>query len=99
MVKPALGRGLGALLGAGPPSSKPAFSTGLGTPAASSADQPTDGIRRVALNQIRPCPFQPRKDFSEESLRELADSIKEQGVVQPLVVRQVGTDFELIAGE
>jgi ParB family chromosome partitioning protein len=53
----------------------------------------------VALKQIKPCPFQPRKEFSEESLRELADSIKEQGVVQPLIVRRVGNDFELIAGE
>ena len=57
------------------------------------------GVRRVALQQIRPCPFQPRKDFSDDSLRELADSIKEQGIVQPLIVRQRGADFELIAGE
>ncbi|MHC1764774.1 MAG: ParB/RepB/Spo0J family partition protein [Verrucomicrobiia bacterium] len=56
-------------------------------------------MRRVSIQQIRPCPFQPRKDFSDEALRELADSIKEQGVVQPLIVRQKGSDFELIAGE
>jgi ParB family chromosome partitioning protein len=48
---------------------------------------------------IRPCPFQPRKDFPEESLRELADSIRAQGIVQPLVVRDRGNHFELIAGE
>jgi ParB family chromosome partitioning protein len=46
-----------------------------------------------------PCPFQPRKDFSVESLRELADSIREQGIVQPLIVRQRDNHLELIAGE
>ena len=53
----------------------------------------------MALSQIQPCAFQPRKDFSAESLQELADSIKEQGVVQPLLVRKQGDHFELIAGE
>jgi ParB family chromosome partitioning protein len=56
-------------------------------------------VRRVALDRIRPCPFQPRKDFSPEALRELADSIKEQGIVQPLIVRERGGYLELIAGE
>jgi ParB family chromosome partitioning protein len=51
------------------------------------------------LNRIRPCPLQPRKDFSEEALRELADSIRERGIVQPLIVRERGGNFELIAGE
>ena len=56
-------------------------------------------MQRVALDRIRPCPFQPRKHFSEEALGELADSIREQGIVQPLIVRAVGQAFELIAGE
>jgi ParB family chromosome partitioning protein len=56
-------------------------------------------IRRVPLTSLRPGGFQPRKDFSPESLRELADSIREQGIVQPLIVRQRGDVFELIAGE
>jgi ParB family chromosome partitioning protein len=51
------------------------------------------------VTQIRPCALQPRKDFSAESLRELADSIQEQGIVQPLIVRAQGNNFELIAGE
>jgi ParB family chromosome partitioning protein len=51
------------------------------------------------VTQIRPCALQPRKDFSAESLRELADSITEQGIVQPLIVRPQGNNFELIAGE
>lgn len=65
------------------------------TPAPALRDQ----VRRVAVTQIRPCALQPRKDFSAESLRELADSIQEQGIVQPLIVRQQGNNFELIAGE
>jgi ParB family chromosome partitioning protein len=56
-------------------------------------------VQRVALDRIRPCPFQPRKDFSPETLRELADSIKEQGIVQPLIVRERDGHLELIAGE
>ncbi len=56
-------------------------------------------MQRVALDRIQPCPFQPRKDFSPETLRELADSIKEQGIVQPLIVRERGGHLELIAGE
>ncbi len=56
-------------------------------------------VQRVPLDRIRPCSLQPRKDFSAEALRELADSIREQGIVQPLIVRERGGHFELIAGE
>jgi len=56
-------------------------------------------VQRVALDRIRPCPLQPRKDFSPDTLRELADSIKEQGIVQPLIVRERDGHLELIAGE
>ena len=62
------------------------------------ADQ-GERVRRLSLDQVRPCPFQPRKDFTAETLQELADSIKEQGIIQPLIVRQRGDYFELIAGE
>jgi ParB family chromosome partitioning protein len=58
-----------------------------------------DRVQRVKLDRIRPCPLQPRKSFSDEALRELADSIKEQGIVQPLIVRERNGYFELIAGE
>jgi ParB family chromosome partitioning protein len=56
-------------------------------------------VQRVRLERIRPCPFQPRKDFSAETLKELADSIKAQGIVQPLIVRERHDHLELIAGE
>jgi ParB family chromosome partitioning protein len=58
-------------------------------------------VRRVALANVHPCPFQPRKDFTKEALQELADSIREQGIIQPLIVRlrPKGEGYELIAGE
>jgi len=101
MAKPALGRGLGALLGGSPVLTSPAPAPVVQPPPAPSAlaPDPRDRIQRVPLDRIRPCPFQPRKDFSAESLRELADSIREQGIVQPLVVREREGHFELIAGE
>lgn len=106
MAKPALGRGLGALLGGSPVLPKPTHPPGIPTapahpvsPLPPSVATPGEGLRQVPLAQIRPCPFQPRKDFSAESLQELADSIREQGIVQPLVVRNRGGHFELIAGE
>jgi ParB family chromosome partitioning protein len=56
-------------------------------------------VQRVPLNQVRPSALQPRKEFSDEALRELADSIRAQGIVQPLIVRERAGSFELIAGE
>jgi ParB family chromosome partitioning protein len=101
MAKPALGRGLGALLSGAPPAAKATPAPALATP--QTAHLPVlvarEGLERVALARIRPCPLQPRKNFSVEGLRELADSIKEQGIVQPLIVRLRGDNYELIAGE
>ena len=56
-------------------------------------------IREVPTNRILPNPAQPRLSYEEESLVELADSIREHGVLQPILVRPVGSQFELIAGE
>jgi ParB family transcriptional regulator, chromosome partitioning protein len=95
MAKPALGRGLGALMGGASPAVK--SSPESSRPAA--AAPPGERIERVAVSRIRPCSFQPRKSFSEESIRELADSLKEQGVLTPLLVRRIGDGYELIAGE
>jgi ParB family chromosome partitioning protein len=105
MAKPALGRGLGALLGTPPAGANALSSSVSSAPApAPSAPGPLDPdphrrIHRVALDRIEPCPLQPRKDFSPETLRELADSIREQGIVQPLIVRERNGHYELIAGE
>jgi ParB family chromosome partitioning protein len=111
MAKPALGRGLGALLGGTPALPKtppaapadapapPASTTAPGAPAPVAVSAPGEQVHRVPLARLRPCPLQPRKDFSAESLRELADSIREKGIVQPLIVREKNGQLELIAGE
>jgi ParB family chromosome partitioning protein len=101
MAKPVLGRGLGALLGGVPaaPAPSPAPTHANASPDAPAAPDSRQRVERVALSRIRPCPFQPRKDFPEDALRELADSIREQGIVQPLLVRLRGESYELIAGE
>jgi ParB family chromosome partitioning protein len=56
-------------------------------------------FRMVALDKIGPNPMQPRRDFDEESLGQLADSFKQNGIMQPLVVRVSGDGFTIIAGE
>ncbi len=98
MSKSALGRGLGALLGGATAAAAVTMQHATGS-APSPASDTQERVALVALNRIRPCPFQPRKDFPEETLRELADSIREQGIVQPLIVRLRDGGFELIAGE
>ena len=86
MAKPEsrrLGKGLGALLG-------------------EYLEEPTSGdipIRELDVGRIRPNPFQPRRQFQDDSLDELEASIRENGLLQPLVVRPSGPDFELVAGE
>lgn len=85
MAKSALGKGLGALMGARP------------TPPPDVA--PGEKIHRVDLHSVGPSPMQPRKEFASEALQELVSSIREHGIIQPLIVRQVDGRYELIAGE
>ena len=87
MAKAALGKGLSALLGSAATLAAP-------EPAAERGES----VRRVAREQIIPSPLQPRKTFEAEALQELVDSIREKGVIQPLIVREVSGKFELIAG-
>lgn len=68
-------------------------------PASSSPAIPTSGLQEIPIEKIVPNPHQPRLHFDEEKLKELADSIKEHGILQPLVVTQKGDQYELIAGE
>lgn len=85
MNKRGLGRGLGALI-PDVPASVPA--------------QDGELVLNLPIDSVRPNPDQPRREFSESDLAALASSIKEQGLLQPVVVRQVGPDdYELIAGE
>ena len=60
---------------------------------------PSTGIVRIAVEQIARDPNQPRKTFDEPKLRELAESIRTQGVIQPVLVRRDGSEYRLIAGE
>lgn len=60
---------------------------------------PGERVIRVSLDRIRPSPFQPRKEFAPEALKELTDSIRVQGILQPLLVREQPDHYELIAGE
>jgi len=87
MARSGLGKGLGALIGT--PSVTPA--TGV----AESGER----VHQIELARIVPSTLQPRKDFGREALQELIDSIRQHGIIQPLIVRQVGARFELIAGE
>ncbi len=56
-------------------------------------------IEHVAIDRVIPNPYQPRKVFSDAALQELADSILEHGLMQPITVRMIGNSYELIAGE
>jgi ParB family transcriptional regulator, chromosome partitioning protein len=101
MAKTALGRGLGALLGGGITSSRNGAASPFSPPATEAAPGSSVGeaVQVVPLARIRSSPMQPRKDFAPGALEELAASIKEKGIVQPLLVRERDGQFELIAGE
>ncbi len=98
-----LGRGLEALLGR--PLSTPDFGEGSpGTPppdfaAAEAPAEAHDGLLLVHVYDIENNPFQPRRDFDERAIDELAESLKAHGMIQPLVVRRNGARYQLIAGE
>ncbi|MEK4883068.1 MULTISPECIES: ParB/RepB/Spo0J family partition protein [Paenibacillus] len=58
-----------------------------------------DKVVEIPLAQLRANPYQPRKDFNEEAIQELAESIRQHGVIQPIIVRSVLKGYEIIAGE
>ena len=93
MKRKALGKGLRSLIPEAPVRSKPT------APAAEPSNQ-TEGLRQIDIDLIQPNREQPREDFDEIHLEELAASLKEQGVLQPVLVRPAhGGRYELIAGE
>jgi ParB family chromosome partitioning protein len=92
-VKPVLGRGLASLIQRQPTPPSPV-----------SAGREDDGVSldiivQADLDRIERNPFQPREDFDPAALRELADSIREKGVIQPVTVRRHGGTYQLISGE
>ncbi len=86
MAKPALGKGLGALI-----------NTRVASPAP--LEELGERVQNLALDLIIPSPLQPRQEFRGEHLQELVESIRERGIIQPLIVRKVDKRYELIAGE
>jgi ParB family transcriptional regulator, chromosome partitioning protein len=86
-----LGMGLQALLGE---AARPAPAPGLNDAAASRG-----GVREVEVARIKPNPNQPRVQFDEDALDELAESIRQRGVLQPILLRPDGDDYMIIAGE
>ena len=68
-------------------------------PSDASSGEPAKKLRMVAIDQLAPNPYQPRRSFSDETINELAASIKEHGLIQPLVVRQKGSQLMIVAGE
>ena len=88
-----LGRGLAALL-------DEAVRTGAAKPEEGVDETtPARGVREIEVGRIRPNPAQPRMRFDDESIAELAESIAERGVLQPVLLRPAGDDFQLVAGE
>lgn len=85
--KGGLGKGLGAIFGENT------------SPAVEKAQEPASAAQELLIKNIAANPYQPRCNFDEEKLQELAASIKEFGVVQPVVVREKGRSYELVAGE
>jgi ParB family transcriptional regulator, chromosome partitioning protein len=101
MARNALGRGLGALIRESevvPQVIPPNTSTG-----AAAAVAPAQGIAggplQIDIDLIDPSPYQPRTRFAEAGIEELAQSIRESGIIQPLLVRKIGSRYQLIAGE
>jgi ParB family transcriptional regulator, chromosome partitioning protein len=87
MKKKRLGRGLGSLIG------------NIDDVATAQHNENIDSLKEIDIDRIQRGRYQPRQVFEPEALQELADSIRSQGVVQPIVVRPEGDHFELVAGE
>lgn len=101
MAKPPpsrLGRGLGALITSAAAAPK-AVTPATPTPAPAPVAEGLPGYREVPVHHVEPNPYQPRKEFSDEALAELVESIRAEGLLQPIVVRAVGDRYQLIAGE
>jgi ParB family transcriptional regulator, chromosome partitioning protein len=108
--KSRLGRGLGGLIAAGKPPAPVTAPTPAATSsengaaksppaAAASAPAAAPGYLEIAVHMIEPSPYQARKEVVPEQLSELAESIRSEGLLQPVVVRKVGEKYQLIAGE
>ena len=96
--KGGLGRGLEALF-ADVPVKEPAVETAAERSVASDERNDGDSVKYIKIHDIMPNVNQPRKTFDEEKIEELANSIKEHGIIQPIVVRKHKNGYERVAGE
>ena len=87
MKKKRLGRGLGSLIG------------NIDEVTSVSVSEAAGGLTEIDIDRIQRSRYQPRQNFDSQALEELADSIRAQGIVQPIVVRPEGSHYELVAGE
>ena len=101
MARNALGRGLGALIRDPEVASSQVTPVLASVAAAAPAPSATaaGGSLQIDIDLIDPSPYQPRTRFDEAALEELAQSIRSSGIIQPLVVRRIGSRYQLIAGE
>jgi ParB family chromosome partitioning protein len=105
--KSRLGRGLGGLIAAAKPASaapaasdaSPAHSAAAPAAAPAPAPAGAPGYLEIAVHQIEPSPYQARREIPPDQLTELAESIRSEGLLQPIVVRKTGDKYQLIAGE
>ena len=98
--RPALGRGLGGLIAAAKPAAAaPSASESRSAAAAVPVAPGAPGYQEILVHLIEPSPYQARREIPTEQLSELAESIRSEGLLQPIVVRKVGEKFQLIAGE
>lgn len=93
-----LGRGLSALLGSSGTATVNSVIDGA-PPVTGGADRGRGGLRMLPVGQLKPGKYQPRRQFDEEAIADLVESVREKGILQPLLVRPFGDGFEIIAGE
>lgn len=94
-----LGRGLNALFGEMQREEPLALNPDGTTASESDEARRSDGLRMLSISEIRPNPDQPRQRFDDAALDELSDSMRERGVIQPIVVRSHGKHYQIVAGE
>jgi ParB family chromosome partitioning protein len=100
--KGGLGRGLDALFADSVPVSRAAeaqISAATGAAPSENKDEGAEAVKYISIHDVRPNANQPRKTFDEEKIAELAASIRENGIIQPLIVRKKGKAYEIVAGE
>jgi len=97
--KSRLGRGLGGLISGGAPAKSAAPAPAAAAAPATAQPAGSPGFQDVPVASIKPSPYQARREISPDQLSELSESIRAEGLLQPIVVRKTGDKFELIAGE